>query len=109
VADLSRSPLVPGRAWETFAHGADIGVRGSGPERERAFEAAAMGLTNVVTDPASVRPLERVDVACTAADDELPLYGWLNELITRLAVRRMLFARFQVRIAGDRLDGAAWG
>jgi len=95
--------------WETFAHGSDIGVRGFGPERERAFEAAAVALTGVVTDPASVRAAERVDVACAAPDDELLLFGWLNALITRMAVRRMLFARFEVSITGGELSGSAWG
>ena len=37
--------------WEHFPHEADIGVRGVGNTRERAFEQAALGLTAVVVDP----------------------------------------------------------
>jgi tRNA nucleotidyltransferase (CCA-adding enzyme) len=99
----------PGPRWETFAHGADVGVRGFGPERERAFEAAALAVTGVVTDPARVRPELRVDLACTGADDELLLYGWLNALIAQMAVRGMLFSRFAVAIERDALSAAAWG
>jgi len=34
--------------WEHFAHGADIGVRGSGTTLGEAFEQAALALTAVV-------------------------------------------------------------
>ncbi|TAH37229.1 MAG: archease [Planctomycetota bacterium] len=95
--------------WETFSHGADIGVRGFGPTREQAFEAAALALTGVITDPAQVRPSQRVEIACAGADEELLLYAWLNALITQMALRGMLFSRFEVSIAADALTGAAWG
>ena len=95
--------------WETFPHGADIGVRGSGPSRERAFEAVALAVTGVITDPAQVLPSHRVEVRCTGADDELLLYGWLNALITQMALRAMLFSRFEVAIDGAALSASAWG
>jgi SHS2 domain-containing protein len=100
--------------WEHFEHGADIGVRGYGASQAAAFEQAALALTAVVTDPRSVVPRERVAIACEAADDELLLVGWLNALIFEMAVRRMLFARFDVAIldvaaTGRRLDATAQG
>jgi len=101
--------ISPEVRWETFAHGADIGVRGFGTTRERAFEAAALAVTGVTTDPASVRASERVAIACMGADDELLLNAWLNAVITQMDLRRMLFARFEVTIAGTELTGSAWG
>ena len=95
--------------WEHFAHGADIGVRGFGASTNAAFEQAALALTAVVADPASVRPLEAVAIACGAPDDELLLADWLNVLIYEMATRKMLFGRFSVRIAGGRLTAKAWG
>ena len=95
--------------WEHFRHEADIGVRGLGPSREAAFEQAALALTAVLTDPAGVRPLARVDIACRAPDDALLLCDWLNALIFEMATRHLLFSRFRVRIADGRLDAAAWG
>jgi tRNA nucleotidyltransferase (CCA-adding enzyme) len=100
---------VPEERWETFSHGADIGVRGFGPSRERAFENAARALTGVITDPACVLPSQRIEVRCSGPDDELLLYGWLNALITQMALRRMLFSRFEVTIAGDTLSASVWG
>ncbi len=95
--------------WQHFAHDADIGVRGLGASKEAAFEQAATALTAVVADPASVAPLQAVEIACGAPDDGLLLADWLNALIYEMATRKMLFGRFKVRIDGDRLIGEAWG
>jgi len=95
--------------WEHFEHGADIGVRGYGASIAEAFEQAALALTAVITDLASVQPLERVEVHCEAPDDELLLAEWLNALVYEMATRRMLFARYAVRLEGTRLAGEAWG
>jgi tRNA nucleotidyltransferase (CCA-adding enzyme) len=99
----------PSRRWEHFEHGADIGVRGIGPTREAAFEGAAEALTAAITDPAGVEPRARVEIAVAAPDDGLLLVDWLNALVYEMATRRMLFSRFEVRIAGHALAGAAWG
>jgi tRNA nucleotidyltransferase (CCA-adding enzyme) len=37
------------------------------------------------------------------------LVDWLNALIYEMATRKWLFARFSVRIEGNRLHGQAWG
>jgi SHS2 domain-containing protein len=95
--------------WEHFEHGADVGVRGYGASVAEAFEQAALALTAVVTDPASVRPLERVELACEAPDNELLLAEWLNAIVYEMATRRMLFSRFAVRLASDGLAAQAWG
>jgi SHS2 domain-containing protein len=95
--------------WEHFEHGADVGVRGYGASVAEAFEQAALALTAVVTDPASVRPLERVELACEAPDNELLLAEWLNAIVYEMATRKMLFSRFTVRLASDGLAAEAWG
>lgn len=103
------SEVPPTARWEHFPHMADIGVRGLGPTRERAFEQAALAMTAVVTDPAEVRAIEAIEVACDAPDDELLLTEWLNALIFEMATRRMLLSRFEVHIDGHTLTGRAWG
>ena len=95
--------------WEHFHHQADIGVRGSGPSVEAAFEQAALALTAVMTDPASVKPSMSVEIHCDAPDIELLLADWLNALIYETATRHMLFGRFDVSLDGTRLSGVAWG
>ena len=95
--------------WEHFAHEADIGVRGVGATRAEAFEQAALAMMAVIVDPDTVRPMERVDIECAAADEELLLADWLNRIVYEISSRHMLFSRFSVRLEGLRLHGAAWG
>jgi SHS2 domain-containing protein len=95
--------------WEHFSHEADIGVRGRGRRREEAFEQAALALCAVVTDPDGVRLEREVQVHCSAPDDDLLLFDWLNELIAAMSERRMVFGGHEVRIEGRTLRGKAWG
>lgn len=99
----------PREGCELFEHGADVGVRGWGPDRASAFARAALALTAVVTDPSRVRPLEPVVIHCEAPDDELLLVDWLNALIWHMATLNMLFSRFDVRIEDHRLSATVWG
>ena len=103
------SDSASGRAkWDHFPHDADVGVRGWGATAEAAFEQAACALTAVVTH-ARVEPRVPVEVTCEAPDLKLLFVEWLNAIIYEMAVRKMLFGRFAVRIEGERLEGMLWG
>jgi len=67
-----------------------------------------LALTAAVTS-ARVEASERVEVSCQAPDLELLFVEWLNSVIYEMAVRRMLFGRFSVRIEGARLEGTLCG
>lgn len=86
-----------------------MGVRGIGATKEEAFVQAAMALTAVITDPATVAAREAVAIECRAPDDELLFADWLNALVYEMATRKMLFNRFEVRIANGVLTATAWG
>ncbi len=92
-----------------FPHGADIGVRGTAATREAAFAQAATALAAAVVDPETVLPTEEVVIECVAPDDRLLLCDWLNAVIYEMAVRRMVFHRFEVSLHGQTLQGRAWG
>ncbi|MGB9117963.1 archease [Bradyrhizobium sp.] len=94
--------------WEHFPHDADVGLRGWGATPAEAFEQAAYALTAVVTR-AKVNPKAAVRLTCEAPDLELLFVEWLNAIIYEMAVRKMLFGRFAVRIENDRLEGTLWG
>ena len=96
-------------AWEHFAHGADIGVRGIGATRAEAFEQAALALTAVVTDPARIVPLVGVDLHCEAPDVEMLFADWLNAVIYAMVTRDLLFGRYEVHLDGNALRAKAWG
>jgi len=96
-------------SWEHFSHGSDIGVRGTGSSVEEAFEQAAIALTAVVADVVTIEQNEIVEVQCDAPDLELLLVSWLNAVIYEMAVRRMLFSRFRIVLAGCSLTGTLAG
>jgi tRNA nucleotidyltransferase (CCA-adding enzyme) len=100
---------VSGKHWEHFAHDADIGVRGIGNTKSEAFEQAALALTGVMLDPQSLEIQQSVIVHCEAPDDELLLVDWLNAIIYEMAAKKLLFARYEVKVTDHVLDGAAWG
>ena len=97
------------QTWEHFAHQADIGIRGTGATLSAALEQAACALTAVITDLDAVRATQAVEIHCEAEDPELLLVDWLNAIVYEMAVRRMLFSRFEVQSDGQRLSGYAWG
>ncbi len=103
------TPSVTARSrWEHFPHDADVGVRGFGATLPEAFEQAAVALTAIVT-ASPVEPLNPVAVRCEAPDPEVLLVDWLNAIIYEMAVRSMLFARFDVKIEETRLEATLWG
>ena len=95
--------------WETFAHEADIGVRGSGATLAEAFAGAATAMTAAICDPAKVGAGDAVIVTCEAPDAEMLLVDWLNALVYEMATRHMLFSRFEVTIDHNHLSAIVWG
>jgi SHS2 domain-containing protein len=95
--------------WEHFPHEADMGVRGFGQTEAEAFEQAALALTAVVTDLATVEPRECVTIKCEAPDRELLFAEFLNGLIYEMSARKMVFSRVKVSLTGEQLQAQAWG
>lgn len=95
--------------WSHFEHGADIGIRGEGPSAAEAFAEAAMALTAVVTEPGSVTASNKVQINCSASSMELLLVEWLSALVYEMAVRKMVFGRYEVCLSGLSLSASMWG
>lgn len=103
--ETSETPV----GWEHFPHDADMGVRGFGSTCAESFARAAEALSAIVCDPANIRSTASVEIECEAPDIELLLVDWLNAVIYEMAVRRMLFSRFDVRIEGHALQATIHG
>lgn len=94
---------------ETFEHGADIGVRGTGRTASDAFEMAAEAMSGLITSPTQIQHSVVRSFRCDAPDLELLLMDWLNELISCMATENLVFGKFEVVIDASRLKGTAWG
>jgi SHS2 domain-containing protein len=95
--------------WEHFHHQADICIRGVGGTLDEAFAEAALAMTAVMCSPEQVQPKEQVAIQCDGEDAEILFVDWLNALIYEMAVRSMLFGKFEVTITNSRLEAKAWG
>jgi SHS2 domain-containing protein len=95
--------------FETFEHGADIGIRGFGSSMKEAFENSAIALYSVMVNINAVNPLEERTVTVSAPDRELLLVEWLNALLSISDIERMVFSKFEVKMEGTTLNGVAWG
>jgi SHS2 domain-containing protein len=97
------------KSWEHFEHKADIGIRGYGATPAEAFAQCALALTAVITDPALVEPRVPVAFTCAAPELDALLLEWLGALLLEMDRKKLLFRRFEVRIADGRLTATAWG
>jgi len=87
-------------AFEILDISGDAGLRLRAGDMRALLEAAALGLAELVTDPALVRDdgFERVSV--TADDDGALLVDWLNELVFLLDAHGFIAARAEVSMTG---------
>jgi len=99
--------------YETFEHGADIGVRGYGRTLEEAFANGARALFALMVENfAEIAPREEVPVAVSAEVLDELFVTWLNRLLTLSALEHRVFADFEVKIhreEGFRLEARARG
>jgi len=96
-------------SWEHFHHDADIGVRGIGSTLVEAFEQTALAMTAVVAELDTISPVSCISIECEAPANDYLLMDWLNALVYEMAIRKMLFARFDVSIDAGKLVASACG
>lgn len=95
--------------YETFEHGADIGIRGKGRTLEEAFANGAKALFSLMADLSTVEPHQEIQVTCTAPDIEMLFVVWLNELIARADIEKAVLSEFSVTIKDNHLTATARG
>lgn len=85
-------------SWEHFAHGSDIGVRGTGATAAAAFEMAGLALIALMGDLDNIQEREFIEVTLQAPSLDVLFFDWINLLIYECATRKMLFSFFQVSL-----------
>ncbi len=106
---MANSPV---KDFETFEHGADIGIRGFGLSMEEAFQNGARAVFSLMVEElSSVKHKEQVDIQCNSYDIEGLFVAWLNELLAQKDMKNLLFSDFLVNIDKDNLNlsGVATG
>jgi SHS2 domain-containing protein len=100
--------------YEFLEHTADAYIAAYGKDLSEAFENAATALFEVMTDVGRINPESRDDVQVEGEDEYALLYVWLEALIVRSEVNRMLYCKFKIseidRLPNDfRLRAQIWG
>jgi SHS2 domain-containing protein len=100
--------------YRPLAHTADIGFEVLAPTLAELFSEAVPAFTHSFTDVERVEERLRREFALSAADRELLLHDWLEELLFAFESERLLFRRAQARLAAAavgelRLEATAWG
>jgi SHS2 domain-containing protein len=102
------------KGFEFLEHTADAYVAAYGKDLAEAFESAATAMFEVMTNVTKVNPAVEDHVEVVAEDEYALLYSWLEALLVKSEVNRMLFSKFQIlgldKISeGFGLQARIWG
>lgn len=101
---------MPQSGYETFDHGADIGIRGFGLSLQEAFVQAAKGMFALMVEDLEGVPAEdEVSIKVTSFDLESLLVVWLNTLLSEADLNGLILSKFEVEIKDLSLQAKAWG
>lgn len=104
------------KSFETFEHGADIGIRGYGKTLEEAFSNILKALFSLVTeninfDTLSVAKKFKISLEAEALDELLVVF--INRILTFFALEGVIFKDFEGKIIFEngkiRLEGYVGG
>jgi len=82
--------------FRVLDHTADVGIQAFGENLCEAFENAALGMFNIITDPSRVGAQKDFEVTVEGADLKDLLHEWLDQLLILSQVQNMLFSSFKV-------------
>jgi SHS2 domain-containing protein len=100
--------------YRILEHPADVGIEAMGHSLKEAFEYAALGLTSIIVEPASVDPSEQRFVSLKGSDPENLLVRWLSEIIylydgedfllSDVSISRLAQGELEATLAGEKVD-----
>jgi SHS2 domain-containing protein len=102
------------KSFEFLEHMADAYIAAYGKNLAEAFENAALAMFDVMTEVEKVSAEDKDNVEIVAEDEYALLYSWLEALLAKCDIKRMLYSKFKVsdlnKISnGFRLRAEIWG
>jgi SHS2 domain-containing protein len=85
-------------SYRVLQHTADLALALSAPRPEGIYSAACAALTDCITTRANVEEKTSKGFELVAADSELLLVDWLQELLVAFEVEQLLFYRAVVKL-----------
>ena len=84
------------KGYEPLEHTADAYLAAYGRDLAEAFENAASGMFNVMTEIEKIRPVIEDEVEVSGEDEYALLYNWLEALLLRFELKSMLYSKFKI-------------
>jgi len=97
------------KQYELIEHTADVGVKAYGKTIAEAFEHAAKGMFDIITDESMIDPVGQYDIQLEAPDLEQLLVDWLSKLLFLNDAQDLVFGKFQVTLTGNQLSASVFG
>jgi SHS2 domain-containing protein len=102
------------KGFEFLEHTADAYIAAYGKDLVGAFENAALAMFDVMTDVEKVSPDVEDDVEVVGEDEYALLYSWLEALLVKFEIDKMVYSKFKVSdikrtSGGFRLQAKIWG
>jgi SHS2 domain-containing protein len=95
--------------YELVEHTADVGIKAFGKTVAEAFEHAARGMFDIITDESTIDPVGQYDIELEAPDREQLLVDWLSKLLFLNDAQDLVFGKFQVTLRGNKLSASVFG
>ena len=86
------------KTYELIDHTADVGLKAYGKTLAEAFENAAKGMFDIITDSSEVESIGQYNIELDAPDLEQLLVDWLSELLFLNTAKNLVFGFFKVEI-----------
>ncbi|MFA5101831.1 MAG: archease [Candidatus Thermoplasmatota archaeon] len=97
------------KSYELIEHTADVGVKAYGKTLAEAYEHVAKGMFDIITDESIIDPVGQYDISLEAPDLEQLLVDWLSQLLFLNGAQNLVFGKFEVTVAGNRLSAHVFG
>ena len=97
------------KKYELLEHTADIGVKAYGMTISEAFEHAAKGMFDIITDESDIDLVGEYEIVIEAPDVEQLLVDWLSKLLYLNDAQDLVFGKFEVTISENHLSAHVYG
>ncbi len=95
--------------YELIEHTADVGVKAYGKTVAEAFEHAAEGMFDIITDVSPIDPIGEYTILLEAPDLEQLLVDWLSQLLFLNDAHNLVFCKFEVTLTDNHLSAHVFG
>jgi SHS2 domain-containing protein len=86
------------KKYEIIEHTADVGIKAFGKTLSEAFENAAKGMFDIITNNSEIESTGQYDIELEAPDLEQLLVDWLSELLFLNTSQNLVFSFFKVEL-----------